>query len=1268
MVKSYFPEEYEDNIDKKIKKKRKVILEEIDEQKHLDIWDINPSFKDVHSTLSLVKTISLFIIGFFIIISGFLLYDQLISSIIIGILYVVLFIVVFHDEVYLLRYFTPFTFRSQVRFNPFEDFVFWYEKTDPQTIYISNKKDLIHIALRVFQVDVIPENIHSAVHQFIIALASKNNRLSYSYQIIQKPIIPLLAKQQSRDVTLKSLHSRVASIYFSVFYHENGILSDHKLDRLKYYIKKDSNTLKSNLVSNFHHFRATLLSESALLNAVRTIFTRQEVPLSQESSEKVTLKGNNYHTIGKSILCALLILYTDFTLYSLSIELLYIFVINIAVVLSLILIWWRSVLFQFTKTKLLRNDQIFTVNPFANISFYRIKRYPYSLFALIDNKLLIGMKMVNVKYVFQTPFSLLGKFVESLNNHKMHFSYTMKNQPLSYYEFYKDGLKYVNDTNKHFMLYHESTKITRSNEERWLGQRYGMWYSTLTMAVYDFQFVNNFQEDTFDKCEDKLTVQMDALRGAFNINFNGFELIDLRSSGLLSGYLFTCMKDTQFRLNGSHLNYVMIQGARLYPLTDVVNILKKGTETKIAAEFNTPLYLENFLTIGHTVNTEVLEGEVPVGFTLDQLKNLLIVNGTSYDRNVISMKIVAELIQARKTALIFDFDGAWSKLIKYFYQSRFEEEILYFKYGSAFTIDPLISDIPYDTNNANYLEYIYDAYGLAFKKDERTVDMFRSVIQRNPEKGLREIRMALENQNDWEKNPISDSILSLFSDFSQDELTYFQPVHTDDVVASDFIDTYKTVIVDLSVLRELNKKLFLTFVILAKIIHSIKYSDVIDTNHDRFIVVPYIDNFFDNYHLNIKKNYDKIDLFLRPLLERQFGLIFSAHQSHTLHANFMLFFNNIITLRTTDKQDIAMLKNVMNLQELQGTGYYTATRNNTYQIDYLKDMKGNEVLIRRDDINQPFPALIDWEAIRKLSPISYEGIVAFMKTQGYDLQFSERKILDQARKTLFEIDLGHNFIYIEEVINFMDFIQSIDQIGNLYKQKLKDSLKEYLYPKLSKKTQKKEHMKKIRDNLIDTLIRHEYLVEVHPQRAGGGEALRTSYSVGPRYQQALNDYYEVRGKTPSEVNIEILERENKLQDIFQGQSRKFIIQQENLKDALMREYSDLYYNIFKMYSYIVDEEFSQALKISHGLIKHYLMNVYRQFHNIEKIVLEDFYAFLGKLGSTEGFPFSKAQLIDYINKYQIIDFDLEDLEPFTTEIYQFINTFFLSIKQFTYGK
>ncbi|MFX0155114.1 MAG: hypothetical protein ACFE9Q_11355 [Candidatus Hodarchaeota archaeon] len=1252
----------------KLKKVEKTEEEDGQKNKYFDIWDVNPSFKDINNVLTIVKTIFLSVLTFSVILSSYIINHNPLISTVIGIFLLCIFIVVFHDQFFLLRNLFSFTFANKTIFNPFEHLVFWYDRNEYSTLYCTDRNDLTHLVLRIFEVKVIPQNIHPTIKQFIKALSSKRIRIPFSYQVIQKPIINVFDKESTRYSSLRSIESFTTSIYFSIFYHCKGILTEKKLERMRYYIKKYTNTLKSNFVANFHHFKIILLSDTALINALRTFFIKEEVTTSIGLvNKKKLLNGNSFSILRKALFIIVIIVYFDYILFSISINMIYVICINCLISIGFLMIWWRAVFFQITKSKLLHTENCVLVDPFKNIHFYKLREFPFSLFLQINNHLLLGLKMVNLKYILKSPFCLAEKFFESLNNYKLSFSYTLRNKPIGYYEFYKHGLNYVHEETQQKLLWKEIKND--ADAEEWLGYQLGMWYSILTMSVNSYKFITTIKRENFNELEEDLTYKIESLKDAFNLHFQNYRIEDLRSQKLLSGYLFSILKNNHFRLNGTQLYELMVQGINLAPLTTVVDLLKKGVITKIAAEFNTPLYLQNFIIIGHTVNTEVLESEVPVGFTEEQIKSLLIVNGMPIHRELVAMKIVAELIKVGVPCLIFDFNGLWSILLDYFKNSQLINRILYFKLGSAFTIDPLISDIPYEEDNAEYLEYMFDAFGMAFQKDQRIIDMLRNMIKKNPDMDLKSIELDMQTLNDWQKNPINDSLLAVFSDFTHQDLSFFQNISGKDRIhANDFVKTDKTVIIDLSGLRDLDKKTFSTFLIIAKIIHYIKHRDEF---HKKIIFIPNVDIFFNANFLDWKMNYGKINTFLDPLIHHEFGLVFSANQIRYLHSHLFNYFNNIISFRATDKRDIATLKAQMNLQELYGTGYYTSKRNNTYQIDYLMNMKNNEILVRRDDIYQPFPVVVDWNNIKSRKILPYGEIVEFMQDQGYNLTQSERRILEQAKKTIFEKDLGRYFPYRNEIISFLSEVQNFDQIGNLYKQKIKKHLKEILYPRISQKTNKKEHINKIRDDIFNLLVKHGYLVENHPKRASGSEALRTSYSVGDQYQRALEDYFEAKSRADSENQVDVIEKEiqksEDLTNIFRPKPRKYIIQKENLKDAFAREFSDFNYDIFKIFRFINHNDYEKAIKIGHGLIKKYLLNVYKQFYNVNQILsINEVEKFIINLAKSEEFPFSKEEFESYIEKYDLINLENQNLEELAEDLYEYIYSFFIKIQNYIF--
>jgi len=1210
--------------------------QEEEDKQYLKIWkDANPSFKDINTQLSIAKSFSLIFFTLSIVISAYMYNLGLISSIILGFSFLIIFLIIFSDDIFSLKHWFSFIFRSKTILNPFEDLIFWMEEEEPFIIYRSHRKDLNHQAIQIFKIDVIPDIVRSSLAHFLIGLSSKNIRVPYTYQIIQKPYFSNIdAKSQKKSNT-----SVITTIYFSVVYDQRGILSDHMIARLNSNIKQMGYILKSGLSTTFHHFKISHLSETELVNALRTFYMKKTTSVAvKKENKKVALRNITFLSIIKLGLFVIILSAVDIMLLNFEILFWYIIAIDGGILVFYLLIWWRDLFFHFTKTTLYQKNNIILLKPFKDIRIIRFRQFPRTLFLNIEdenNNILVGLNILNLKTIQAPRFIDLEKFFEALDHDKISFGYTLSNYPLEYCDFEEDGL-------------------------------------ILSLSVHCYKFIDTLKEEHFDELEELLYRKKESLRGSFNLNFNSMTLTELSSHSLISGYLFSTLKDKKIRINGSHLNYLMMQGVNLNPFTRVVDVLKKGIDTMIPAEFNTPLYLENSIVIGKTINTEVLEGEIDAGFTSQQLTNLLITNGTHNQRELATMKIVSELIENDLPSIIFDFNGNWSKLINYFKGTRFEEEILYFKLGSAFTIDPLTSDIPYDADNPGYLEYLFDAYGLAFKKDQRTIEIFRNTIRENPEMDIPSIQLELQTQNKWERNPMSTSLISLFSDFTSQDLTYFRKLQGPDkemVYSYHFVENDKTIIIDLSLLREANKKVFFSFLILSKIIHYIKSSDNYMVKN---IIVPNIDIFFEKYYLDKKMSYGKIDIFMEPFVQNGFGMIYSANQIHYLHANLLNYFSNLITFKATDKRDIKTLQNLMNLQEHLGTGMYSRSRKNAYQINYLKVLKSNNVIIKREDIHQSFPAFIEWEKLIKTKKMSDDDIVEFMEEKGFNLKNTEKRILEQARNTIFEADLGSYINYQEEIVKFLKYLKTIDNIGSLHKKKLKKELLETIYPKASMKTSKKENIKKIRDDLLALLIKHEYLVESHPNQASGSESLRTSYSVGVQYNRALDDYFASKDRQGTDVDIDIIEHESTdapdLDQVFDAKPRRYIIQEGNLKKALSAELGNLIFNMFEAHSAITHSNYKKALKIEHGLLRNFLMNIYKHFNNVNSVITQNnFNEFLKYLGSVDGFPLTYEELSDFIERYKVLNYENITIKELSEEVYNFQHIFFNKIQKFLYG-
>ena len=1238
---------------------------------YLNIWNINPNYKDINSGLLNAKFLSLLALITFFMVGTYLICFYIVISLIIGLLTIIFFIVAFNNKIQNLSKIYSHSNGKLVRLDPFEDLIFFFSEGNANILFFTNKKDMITVGISIFNVRIIPENIHPSLNQFIKSL--NELQVPFSYQILQTPLdISLKNSREDPKQPQKTdiINSYKTSIYFCSFYDVRGILSYKKLLGLTEKLTEYRETMRSNFSANFPHFNIKLLSGNELISALRAIVVKNDSLNVSQNDNTFMVRKIKYNEILKLLFCCFILIYSMFLTLSLGFLFVFTFLLGLVLIAIIFWIWWREPLSHLSLSNIKTNNNLIIIDPFKDINFYRIRGLSESLFLHI-NSLLINLKMVNLKYASpvyhsKLPICYPGKFYRALIREKITFGYNIITAPISFYTFDKECYKFLNEKNKQALV-RSSRRIKNDLEgKNWLDMRSGIWRLIMTISVFNYKYTESLKLEEILSMEQELNQKLKLVNNAFRMNYHRFELVPLKNKALISGFLCETLKNKFISLSGTYLNYLMFQGKALIYLIQIADEFKKGVESKIAAEFNTPLQLENFITFGDTINTEFLEQEVPAGFLKDQIHNLLIVNGKAKDREALAMKLVIELVKAQLPSLIFDFSGQWSKIIRYFLDTRQRADFLHFKLGKVFNLDPIRSDIPYDTNNTDYLDYIFDSYAMVFKKDDKTMDLFKNTILRNPDLDIASLNLELKNQQSWEKTPISDTIIALFDEFTQGDFRFFNTnltEHEYNITFKDFISDDKTVIIDLSEINDYRKQIFITFIILSKIIHYIRN---FDDFYEKLIVIPRIDIIFEKYYLDKTMNYGRIDKFLESLLREGFGLICLANQIHYLHSNIFNYLQNIVSFRANYRGDIKVLQNQMNLQELHGTGYYTSSRNNTYQIDYLMNMKENDILIKRSDLYQPFPAVIDNEIIKEQNPMDYNEIIEYMKEQGYDLQLTEKKILEQTKKTIFEKDLGKYVIFLEEIINFLRNLKAVDKIGNLYKSKIKEELMKIIYSKGIKITNDKKKLKKLRDDLFDILIKFEYLVEDHPKTAGGSEAIRASYSIGKKYENALNDYYQIKKNSLTDVSINVIEKNSeKNMDLGFFKEKPNISEDEidNFKEILAKKISDLYFDLFQIHKYINKNEFELALKIEKDFVKKFLINLYKEFYHVNYIITEkDLEVFSEYLSKNKYFPYSKAQIHNILSQCSSLDEEHEDMDLQVKENYKLLSEFFNQIQ------
>ena len=448
------------------------------------------------------------------------------------------------------------------------------------------------------------------------------------------------------------------------------------------------------------------------------------------------------------------------------------------------------------------------------------------------------------------------------------------------------------------------------------------------------------------------------------------------------------------------------------------------------------------------------------------------------------------------------------------------------------------------------------------------------------------------------------------------------------------------------------------------------------TYYPKFLIVPHLDVVFNGIFIDKNANYGIIDKFLEPFVQNGFGTICSASQIRYLHSNAFNYFQNLVTFKATDKRDSATLKSLMNLESLHGIGHYSRTRNESYQLRYISSMKEDEAVVKREDIYQPFPVEFDLKDIREINPLSWEEIVANMGKQGYDIENTEKRIIQLAKKTLFQKDFGDYSVLIEGIIKFLNNLKKLDQIGNLYEQKVKKELTEWLHPYILKVTKDKKREKEIKNKTFEILVRHRYLIESHPRRANGSESLQTSFAVGPHYDEALRDFYEAQREaliSYEPLDIESYNSDNSDNSYNSNNSESSSQVQEinakKLKNAFAKHFTPiLYYEHFKMYQSIESQEFEKSLKIGKNLLRKFLHATYNSYYSVNyAITSADINNFIKSISDVEGFPFSKDELMNFLITCENISFEGEGIEKRSKETFKKYSLIFRRFKRYVEG-
>jgi hypothetical protein len=413
----------------------------------------------------------------------------------------------------------------------------------------------------------------------------------------------------------------------------SNTLSKTKLIQIQEALEEFSYTFKSICIANLAHFKINLLKGNDLFQAIQTFVFGIPITSLKGSQNTPSKPKNSFLYLIKAIMVLTILFYLDFILTS-YFDFLVILIINAVFICLIFAFYWREVIYHLSELILLREGRE-EIPYFHDLAFYRLPEFRDFIFLYLHNRYLIGISMLNLNYITPPQFSADGyfldhpdKFFRSVVNRQIPYTYTLINSPLDYSNFEKVSLKYLTAFTRDRLLQRD----TEHEREEWLHMRGGIWRMSQIISLQEVKYTKVLSQDHFEGISEALLRREKEFLNIYKANFPNYHLKVLPSRRSISALIATMLKSKFYRLSGTHLDYSIIQGKTLVNLNEIANEFKKGVETRIAAEFNSPLDIQNDIVIGNTINTEFLEEEIPAGFTIDQVKNLLITNGTAKDR------------------------------------------------------------------------------------------------------------------------------------------------------------------------------------------------------------------------------------------------------------------------------------------------------------------------------------------------------------------------------------------------------------------------------------------------------------------------------------------------------------------------------------------------------------------------------------------------------------------------------------------------------------
>ncbi len=636
-----------------------------------------------------------------------------------------------------------------------------------------------------------------------------------------------------------------------------------------------------------------------------------------------------------------------------------------------------------------------------------------------------------------------------------------------------------------------------ADQETFMSYWGGFWLANGMIGTrYDYDLPDLISHESFTAPRKACTQQLRDLCAVTLNSFRDCGLVRLRAQLMRAGVSIMSAHAIRGWESGSGICQFLMAGSTFAPYVQLMPDLKRGLETCIPAEFNTPTNLDNYIVLGNGLNTEILREEGPAGLSEQCMASpVAVIGGSPRERAAVIQKVALELLSRGEGGIALDSTGAWTGLARATKQSGLWQKVTIQVAGQDFWADPFaLAKI-----TPGFADALCDAFMLILAWNETQRDYLHEAIHKVEEGSLElnAVTHALEMILAERSKYMGDPVLSTINMLVAGKNALFFRSGAANFPAGTWARSNAIVILDFSPLPEPQQTVarvvtYLYFAFLAK-------AGALSTR-------VYFDDAEEVVRL-VRGTTLHVERFAQHFALGNLPIVAGIGRPGSAFPSFLELFDAAVCLQVRNKRDLKSIAEVMAMDDKAEGGMYSEHRKSSYQIEFVQQLRPGWAVVKRSDRPEPFPVVLHLEDVARLPPVPPGDVRVESAPITTPPGANDGAPIEGTATTLIEHDLGPLGGLAAEVLDFLQAASSAQDLngGPVSHKLLADQLLYKLQPAQFKFNLSQKAGMDVRNRLLDALAAADYLRATYRKTPGGGETGATCYEVTPKFLEAQED-------------------------------------------------------------------------------------------------------------------------------------------------------------------